>query len=462
MSEVETSQPEEVRGKTKPTGWDRTRLGVLVPLGVVVAVAIVCIVVAALTSARRADEVAVAREQELLTRAIVNHAEWSLRRLGIAVSSNVAVSAGDIDQVPDLVQPRLTAWLGPLADHSLVIVVNSKGRTVYSQFGRQRSAGELTEAAIPALESIVEHLRGNAGVPAGAARLPTTTQRNMPGSIFLQIIEGRLCVVTAVPVTTGSRGNGPSPVALSVRTLEQTALGNIGSRLQLRNLRVVGPGEAPEDDHTYEIAGDNGQPIGRFAWTPQKPGAAILDSVIPFIGIALAGFTLLAGLVLRYMRTTAATIAAGENRLRYLALHDPLCGLPNRNFFGERLETVIAEVQRGGRPAAVLYIDLDHFKDVNDTLGHPIGDELIRASRCGCRARCRATTWWRGSAATSSPSSRPPPPTRLRSSDRQPHHRQALHALSITDTPWSSGRASASPSSINAPAAPTTSCATPT
>ena len=81
---------------------------------------------------------------------------------------------------------------------------------------------------------------------------------------------------------------------------------------------------------------------------------------------------------MRYMRTTAATIVAGENRLRYLALHDPLCGLPNRNFFSERLETVIAEVRRGGAPVAVFYIDLDHFKDVNDTLGHPIGDELIR------------------------------------------------------------------------------------
>ena len=59
-------------------------------------------------------------------------------------------------------------------------------------------------------------------------------------------------------------------------------------------------------------------------------------------------------------------------------MHDPLCGLPNRIFFGERLESVIEEVRAGSSPAAVLYIDLDHFKDVNDTLGHPIGDELIR------------------------------------------------------------------------------------
>jgi diguanylate cyclase (GGDEF)-like protein len=78
------------------------------------------------------------------------------------------------------------------------------------------------------------------------------------------------------------------------------------------------------------------------------------------------------------MRRTAATIAAGENRLRHLALHDPLCGLPNRIFFSERLEAAIEKVHQGSPAAAVFYIDLDHFKDVNDTLGHPVGDELIR------------------------------------------------------------------------------------
>jgi len=78
------------------------------------------------------------------------------------------------------------------------------------------------------------------------------------------------------------------------------------------------------------------------------------------------------------MRRTAVAIAAGETRLRHLAMHDPLCGLPNRIFFGERLEAVIDEVHSSNSPSAVLYIDLDHFKDVNDTLGHPVGDELIR------------------------------------------------------------------------------------
>src|SRR5439155_10761879 len=122
---------------------------------------------------------------------------------------------------------------------------------------------------------------------------------------------------------------------------------------------------------------DRGETIARFAWTPRRPGAEILHTVVPFIGIAFAAFALLAGLVLAYMRRTAATIAAGEDRLRHLALHDPLCGLPNRIFFGERLEAIIDDVRKGGPIASLFYIDLDHFKDVNDTLGHPVGDELI-------------------------------------------------------------------------------------
>ncbi len=102
-----------------------------------------------------------------------------------------------------------------------------------------------------------------------------------------------------------------------------------------------------------------------------------MQSVVPFIAVALAGFALLVGLVIRHMRRTSQEIDAGERQLRHLALHDPVCGLPNRIYFSERLERVIDDVRAGGPSAAVFYIDLDHFKDVNDTLGHHIGDELI-------------------------------------------------------------------------------------
>ena len=61
-----------------------------------------------------------------------------------------------------------------------------------------------------------------------------------------------------------------------------------------------------------------------------------------------------------------------------LAQTDALTSLANRRAFVDRLRSAIAACRRGAKPFAVLYFDLDHFKDVNDTLGHAIGDELLR------------------------------------------------------------------------------------
>jgi diguanylate cyclase (GGDEF)-like protein len=165
---------------------------------------------------------------------------------------------------------------------------------------------------------------------------------------------------------------------MSVKFIDEGALTSIATQLRLVNLRKIDQVPVPQGDLAYDLTGPDGSVIARFAWTPKQPGAEIVHNVVPFIAVALTGFALLAAFVLRYMRRTAAALAAGESRLRHLAMHDPLCGLPNRIFFGERLEAVIEEVRNGSAPAAVFYIDLDHFKDVNDTLGHHIGDELIR------------------------------------------------------------------------------------
>ncbi len=66
-----------------------------------------------------------------------------------------------------------------------------------------------------------------------------------------------------------------------------------------------------------------------------------------------------------------------EARLEHLAHHDPLTGLPNRLLFAGHLQRSISKAKRSQRQVALLFIDLDRFKDVNDTLGHAVGDELL-------------------------------------------------------------------------------------
>ena len=68
----------------------------------------------------------------------------------------------------------------------------------------------------------------------------------------------------------------------------------------------------------------------------------------------------------------------GEELARQRATHDALTGLPNRLLLDDRLHTAIATAAREGRQVAVLFIDFDHFKRINDTLGHAMGDTLLR------------------------------------------------------------------------------------
>jgi diguanylate cyclase (GGDEF)-like protein len=366
------------------TSWDRARLSVVVPIGVIVAVAIVCIVVAVLSSAQRADDVAVQHERQMLAGALRSHGERVLREVESVASSQSAIEhiRGKFDAA--WAAHRVGFWLQTFFDHDAVFIFDGDDHPLYALVEHQAVAPAQLASMRPDIMPVLDFMRGRQaslnGIRLGGSR-PTPAGAQAQAAIIGRF-QGRTAVIAAAAV--GAPPNRPAafdnraPILMSVKFLQPGLLADVAAQLRLTGLRPIGAGPVPAGNYVYKLADPQGREIARFAWEPQQPGAEIVHNVIPFIAVALAGFALLAAFVLRYMRRTAAAIAVGESRLRHLAMHDPLCGLPNRIFFGERLEAVIEEVRAGSSPSAVFYIDLDHFKDVNDTLGHPTGDELIR------------------------------------------------------------------------------------
>jgi diguanylate cyclase (GGDEF)-like protein/PAS domain S-box-containing protein len=69
-----------------------------------------------------------------------------------------------------------------------------------------------------------------------------------------------------------------------------------------------------------------------------------------------------------------------EEKIQHMAFHDSLTGLPNRELFSDRLNIALIQAKRNKMKVGVIMLDLDHFKDVNDTLGHDVGDILLKAT----------------------------------------------------------------------------------
>jgi diguanylate cyclase (GGDEF)-like protein len=128
----------------------------------------------------------------------------------------------------------------------------------------------------------------------------------------------------------------------------------------------------------YRLVGSDG--ITRWVWERARPrvenGRRLVDGIAADV---------------TKRRRAADELAAAQARLAHLAYHDPLTDLPNRTLFQEHLEHAIARARRGNLAVAVLFVDLDDFKLVNDSHGHSVGDDLLRVVATRLREAVRET-----------------------------------------------------------------------
>ncbi len=161
------------------------------------------------------------------------------------------------------------------------------------------------------------------------------------------------------------------------RRLTPTMLNDLADRYRVADIRLTGV--LPSDPLSREpLIGPDGAVRAWLAWTPERPGDAILRKFLwGLIAVGLLFAGIVAFVILR-LRAAAVEVALRELQIQRLAGQDELSLLPNRRTFDLRLDQELAQLGRTDVGLAVLLLDLDRFKAVNDTYGHTAGDELIR------------------------------------------------------------------------------------
>jgi len=108
-----------------------------------------------------------------------------------------------------------------------------------------------------------------------------------------------------------------------------------------------------------------------------KSGLNRLASRLAVFGLLVIWVAVWVALILATM--VSRRLEANTEALKFQANHDSLTGLPNRKLLHERLDKAVREAREGGRSVSLIMMDLDRFKEINDTLGHPVGDGLLQA-----------------------------------------------------------------------------------
>jgi sensor domain CHASE-containing protein len=242
--------PSKVGEERKPTGRNHSRLSAVVSIGVIVALAIVCVVVAVFGSAQRADEVALDTERQLFTRALTNHGDRVRREIEAVATSEAAYRKIRVSFDSEWVQVYVGLRLQSFFDHDFVFIADSSDRFLYASFGNRSVDPNWFNSVRPELKPALDLLRDrgasdNIASPGQHRRIAR-----------LQKFLGRPAILAGVTVV--ARGEAPVdsdaevPAVLSVKFIDETVLAEIASRLQLRNLRRLEP-PASAGDYVFDL-----------------------------------------------------------------------------------------------------------------------------------------------------------------------------------------------------------------
>ncbi len=258
-----------------------------------------------------------------------------------------------------------------------VYVLDESNRSI---LGYQNGNATMRDAAAEfgsPLAGMIEHVREHSG-PYDAV---TGYLRGRSGALYAVAVGSILPSTNAVSPPAGT-----TRLLLLGRTLDEARLERLRQEFVLHGLRLVTnpqPGQIG-----VPLVDPTGARIGLMTWTPSEQGAEAVKRVLPTAYLAVGLVCLMMMFLMAIGYFNLVEVRKREREAVFAANHDGLTGLPNRAALGRALEAATSVHRRDRTPVALVYLDLDGFKEVNDAYGHESGDALLRHVAAGFAAIC--------------------------------------------------------------------------
>jgi len=276
---------------------------------------------------------------------------------------------------------NLTVWMASYFGHDRVYVLDPKNLPVQSMKDGALVGSDSYAHDSAVISPLVSELRAKMQAASGTA-IDSTAAITDLGAEDIVLFDGKPAIVSVKPIIPDTPALSQTPgseyLHVSVRFFGTRLISQIADEFALGGAHLTLQPEQGFWIASIPIHNMAGKTLGYIEWNRARPGLDLMEEAAPALALGLFVCILLGIIVLRRLRRSAVALEASEAQAHYLAFHDTLTGLPNRALFEDRLDQALANVRGGNGRLALLCLDLDRFKNINDTLGHPAGDELVR------------------------------------------------------------------------------------